>query len=392
MTLRNLSPRTIDAYIWQVDKFCQYFGKQPEQLDREQIRQYQLYLVNEKQVSWSSFNQAVCGLRFLYQVTLRRPWTVEHIPFGKKPKKLPTVLGDEEVTRLLACLRNHKHRTVLTACYAAGLRLSETTHLKAAHIDSSRMQIRVSNGKGNKERLVPLSPRLAQRTPRILESDPPVQLSFPWQDGGRTAFGHHHSERPAAAGGGRRQDLQDRYSAHDAPQFRHGTLGSGRRLVDDSRRAWTGPQEFHHDVDLPARTASSPGPHAQSVGLATDPAVSAVDRSSPATRTTRPPRHRPLEAVHAGLPRAAFAASSAARPRRAGQAVAVPHGGLGRPRPQPVRSANIAAACTTRVATATARSVREPGGVTGSTRPPSYYCRRSTTFKWSSPCPQSSPV
>ena len=97
MTIRNLSPRTIDAYTWHVDKFCQHFGKQPDQLGPEEIRQYQLYLVHDKKASWSSFNQAVCGLRFLYQVTLRRPYAVEHIPFGKKPKKLPTVLGDEEV-------------------------------------------------------------------------------------------------------------------------------------------------------------------------------------------------------------------------------------------------------------------------------------------------------
>ena len=183
MTLRNLSPNTIDAYTWHVDKFCQYFGKQPEQLDREEIRQYQLYLVNEKKASWSSFNQAVCGLRFLYEVTLRRPWTVSHIPFGKKPKKLPTVLGDEEVARLLPCLRNHKHRTVLTVCYAAGLRLSETTHLKAAHIDSGRMQIRVSNGKGNKERLVPLSPRLLSELRGYWKATRPSNYLFP----GKTA-------------------------------------------------------------------------------------------------------------------------------------------------------------------------------------------------------------
>lgn len=179
MTLRNLSPRTIDAYTWHVDKFCQYFDKQPEQLDREEIREYQLYLVNEKKASWSSFNQAVCGLRFLYEVTLRRPWTIQHIPFGKKPKKLPTVLGDEEVARLLQCLRNHKHRTVLTVCYAAGLRLSEATHLKAEHIDSARMQIDVLHGKGDKERLVPLSPRLLRELREYWKATRPSNYLFP---------------------------------------------------------------------------------------------------------------------------------------------------------------------------------------------------------------------
>jgi integrase/recombinase XerD len=178
MTIRNLSPSTIDAYTWHVDKFCQHFGKPPEQLGPEEIRQYQLFLINEKKASWSSFNQAVCGLRFLYQVTLKRPYTVKHIPFGKKPKKLPTVLGDEEVTRLLACLRNRKHRTVLTACYAAGLRLSEATHLKAEQIDSQRMQIRVL-GKGRKERLVPLSPRLLGELREYWKASRPSSYLFP---------------------------------------------------------------------------------------------------------------------------------------------------------------------------------------------------------------------
>ena len=178
MTIRNLSPRTIDAYTWHVDKFCQHFGKQPDQLGPEEIRQYQLYLVHDKKASWSSFNQAVCGLRFLYQVTLRRPYAVEHIPFGKKPKKLPTVLGDEEVTGLLACLRNHKYRSVLTACYAAGRRFSEATHLKAEHLDSQRMQIRV-HGKGNKERLVPLSPRLLKELRAYWKATRPCNYLFP---------------------------------------------------------------------------------------------------------------------------------------------------------------------------------------------------------------------
>lgn len=160
MKLRNFSQSTIDAYTYHADKFCQYFGKQAEQLGPEEIREYQLYLVNEKKSSWSSFNQAVCGLRFLYQVTLGRPWAIKHIPFGKRPKKIPAVLGDDEVQRLLACVPNLKHRTVLLVCYAAGLRLSESTHLRIPNVDGQRLQIHITNGKGRKERLVPISPRL----------------------------------------------------------------------------------------------------------------------------------------------------------------------------------------------------------------------------------------
>lgn len=141
MQLRNFSDSTIDAYTFHVDKFCQHFGQPADQLGPEQIRIFQLYLVKQKKVSWSSFNQAVCGLRFLYQVTLGRKgedWAVRHIPYGKRPKKLPTVLSDEEACRLLECLHNPKHHSVLLTCYAAGLRLSEATHLRVADIDGDR--------------------------------------------------------------------------------------------------------------------------------------------------------------------------------------------------------------------------------------------------------------
>ena len=160
MQIRNLADSTIDSYTWHVDKFCSHFGKMPQELGLEEIRQFQLYLVNEKKVSWSSFNQAVCGLRFLYEITLGKPWVIKHIPFGKRPKKLPVVLSDQEASRLIKCTQHLKHRTVLLVLYAAGLRLAEATHLKVADIDGQRAQIRVRCGKGSKERLVPASPRL----------------------------------------------------------------------------------------------------------------------------------------------------------------------------------------------------------------------------------------
>jgi site-specific recombinase XerD len=119
MKIRNLSPNTIDAYTYHVDKFCQFFGKSAEELGPEEIRKYQVHLVDEKKVSWSSFNQAVCGLRFMYEVTLAKPWVIRHIPFGKRPKTLPMVLSDQEASRLFECVHHPKHRAVLLTCYAA---------------------------------------------------------------------------------------------------------------------------------------------------------------------------------------------------------------------------------------------------------------------------------
>jgi integrase/recombinase XerD len=160
MLVRNLAQRTIDTYTYHVERFSKHFGRPLDELGPEEIRQFQLYLIEVKKSSWSGFNQAVCSLRFLYHVTLPRPWVVQQIPFGKRPKKLPAVLGAEEVQRLLACVAVLKHRLVLLTQYAAGLRLSEVTHLQVSDIDSSRMQINIREGKGSKQRLVPLSPRL----------------------------------------------------------------------------------------------------------------------------------------------------------------------------------------------------------------------------------------
>ncbi len=179
MQLRNLADATIDAYTYHVDKFCQFFGKPADQLGPEEIRQYQLYLVNEKKVSWSSFNQAVCGLRFLYEITLQRPWAVRHIPFGKRPKKLPVVLSNEEASRLLQCIDNPKHRAVILTSYAAGLRLRETTHLRVADIDGTRAQIRICCGKGSKERVVPASPRLLDELREYWKQTRPRNYLFP---------------------------------------------------------------------------------------------------------------------------------------------------------------------------------------------------------------------
>jgi integrase/recombinase XerD len=179
MLVRNLAQPTIDAYTYHVERFAKHFGKSLEELGPEEIRLYQLHLIEVRHASWSAFNQAVCGLRFLYHVTLPRPWVVQHIPFGKRPKKLPAVLGVEEVGRLIACVPVLKHRTVLLTLYAAGLRLSEASHLQVADIDSTRMQLNIRQGKGRKQRLVPLSPRLLQELRDYWKQTRPSSFLFP---------------------------------------------------------------------------------------------------------------------------------------------------------------------------------------------------------------------
>ena len=179
MLVRNLAERTIDSYTYHVDRFAKQFGKLPEDLGPEQIREFQLWMIQVNKSSWSQFNQAVCALRFLYTFTIPRPWSVQMIPFGKRPKKLPTVLGQEEVHDLIQCVSHLKHRTVLLTLYAAGLRLAEATNLKVRDIDSQRMQLKINGGKGGKDRYVPISQRLLEELRAYWKIDRPANYLFP---------------------------------------------------------------------------------------------------------------------------------------------------------------------------------------------------------------------
>lgn len=162
MKIRHLAQATIDAYTYHVQRFADFSKKPLDRATVEDVRNFQLHLIEVRKVSYSSFNQAVCALRFLYKTTIPRKWPVAMIPYGKRAKKLPTVLSRQEVDDLLQCTSNLKHRTFLMTLYAAGLRLAECSHLQIADIDSARMQLRVAHGKGAKERHVPLSPRLLE--------------------------------------------------------------------------------------------------------------------------------------------------------------------------------------------------------------------------------------
>jgi integrase/recombinase XerD len=163
MQVRNLALNTQMSYVQQVSLFARHFNKSPEELGPEDIRAYQVYLTNERKLAPGSILIAVAALRFLYKVSLKKDWAFEDvIPAPKKPQKLPVVLSPEEVLHFLECVRNTRHRAILTTCYAAGLRISEAVRLTVPDIDSSRMVIRVNQGKGQKDRYVMLSPRLLE--------------------------------------------------------------------------------------------------------------------------------------------------------------------------------------------------------------------------------------
>jgi site-specific recombinase XerD len=163
MQVRNLARHTQRTYLQQVTQFANHFQQSPASLGPEEIRTYQVYLTKERQLAPKSIGLAVAALRFLYKVTLRRDWPVlELIPAPKLPQTLPIVLSREEVRQFLESVPNRKHRTVLSVCYAAGLRVSEAVRLQLTDIDNQRMVIRVEQGKGQKDRYVMLSPKLLE--------------------------------------------------------------------------------------------------------------------------------------------------------------------------------------------------------------------------------------
>jgi integrase/recombinase XerD len=163
LQLRNLSQNTITAYLGAVGRFARYFGKSPEQLGPEQIRQYLLHLRNDKKDTWNTLQVYRGALRFLYSRVLKQPWFDEEIAAPKARLRLPTVMSPQEITRILDRTINLKHWTIIATFYATALRCCELRQLKVTDIDSQRMLLHVREGKGSVPRDIALSHALLER-------------------------------------------------------------------------------------------------------------------------------------------------------------------------------------------------------------------------------------
>jgi integrase/recombinase XerD len=179
LQIRHYSPNTIRAYIRSIAEFAKHFGKSPDLLGPEQIREYQLYLIKEKRVSRSSYIQAVCSLRFLYTNTLRRQVGIDRIPLPRYEEKLPVILSKQEVKALLEAPRNLGHRAILATMYGAGLRVSEAANLKVSDLDRDRKVISIRGGKGHKDRQVMLSDPLREVLAAYWRWKRPADWLFP---------------------------------------------------------------------------------------------------------------------------------------------------------------------------------------------------------------------
>jgi site-specific recombinase XerD len=164
--------------------FVRHFMRPPDELTLDHINEYQLYLTKERKLSWGSFNQVVCALRFFYKTTLKKDWNIDSIPYQKTGRKLPEILSPEEVARIFAAVSNIKHRALLMAIYAGGLRVSEVCRLRVSDIDSQRMVIRIEQTKRRKDRYVMLSTRLLAILREYWKAAKPRTLLFPSRSGG----------------------------------------------------------------------------------------------------------------------------------------------------------------------------------------------------------------
>ena len=158
---RNYSPRTEETYLNGVARFARHFGKSPDQLGAAEVVEYQIWL-RESKCSASLVNQIVCALKFFYGQVLGRTDEIKRISYARRERRLPVVLSPEETARFLAAIPPGLYRVLLSTIYATGLRISEALALRGTDIDSQRMVIRVREGKGKKDRYVPLSPRLLE--------------------------------------------------------------------------------------------------------------------------------------------------------------------------------------------------------------------------------------
>jgi integrase/recombinase XerD len=154
LVLKGYSPNTIRLYLHCIRNFAKYFMRPPAEMGENEIRQFMLYLTQERKVSAFVQSTHVNALKFLYRTTLRHPHIVEHLPQPKRPKTLPQILTMQEVLRFFAAIKSARYKALLGILYGAGLRISEVCTLKPSDIDSQRMLIHVRRGKGNKDRYV----------------------------------------------------------------------------------------------------------------------------------------------------------------------------------------------------------------------------------------------
>ena len=156
LQLRGMSQATQDNYLRAVRKISEHYNKLPDEITEDEIREYFLYLKNVKKYGRSASTLAMCGIKFFYTYTLKRDWPTLTLVRAPHEQKLPVVLSQGEVKRILTSIRIFRHRACLTTIYSCGLRLGEATYIQIGDIDSKHNILHVKHGKGGKDRFVPM--------------------------------------------------------------------------------------------------------------------------------------------------------------------------------------------------------------------------------------------
>ena len=237
---RNYSQTTVNTYLKVVEDFARHFHRPPDQLGTEHIRAYQVYLLQERKLGVRTVGLHTAALRFFFCKTLKRAYPVEEVPYPRAPRRLPIILTREEAVRLIDSASNLFHRAMLMTVYSTGMRRAELCRLKVEDIDSTRMLIHIRQGKGGKDRDVPLSPKVLETlreywrwmkpktylfpgTVNGSRADKPITPKVLWEAcrEAAAASGHHQSRAPASA----------------APQLRHPSGGRRSGSADSSGAA-----------------------------------------------------------------------------------------------------------------------------------------------------------
>jgi site-specific recombinase XerD len=184
LEIRKYAPPTVRRYLGVVAQLARHYKRSPDQLTPEDVRKYLILLVGRK-ASTSLLKQVVCAVRFLFRVTLGRDFPTRLIPFPRTQRRLPVILTRENVVALLTALTNLKHRALLTTAYATGARVSELAHLQVTDIDSERMVVRFRQGKGGKDREVPMPEELLELLREYWKAYRPRPWLFPGQQADR---------------------------------------------------------------------------------------------------------------------------------------------------------------------------------------------------------------
>ena len=191
LAAQGRSPRTQETYTLMLRLFARYLGrayvdKTLDAVAPEDVEAYQRHLITERKVGYSSFNQSTCALRFFYRTCLgKTDWTIARMPYQKKRRVLPEILAPGEIAAIFEACHNLKHKTLLMTSYSGGLRLGETLALVPSDIDSTRMMIRIEQGKGHKDRYVMLSPTLLAALRTYWKAFRPVRWLFEGQTKGQ---------------------------------------------------------------------------------------------------------------------------------------------------------------------------------------------------------------